>query len=252
MRGTAAGNRLSRIKTRWTTVVKAHHHRGDDRAAAQQRLILRYYRPVYFYLRGMLRNADAAEELTHEFCVRFLRGDFRHAHPERGRFRDLIKAAARNLGLDYWRRQLARKKKGPHALPEGLEAQAFIKPRTEAIFLRQWRQSLLTQAWRGLARLQKQTGCLYFSVLRYKSRHPRARSARLAEQLSARLGRTVTTQGVRQLLCRSRRRFADCLVAAVARSLLSPAPDDVERELVELKLLAYCKDAVQRLKKRIP
>jgi RNA polymerase sigma factor (sigma-70 family) len=256
MSASAAGNRLSRIKTRWTMVVKAHHHRGDDAAAAQQRLVLRYYRPVYFYLRGMLRDPDAAEELTHEFCVRFLRGDFRRAHPQRGRFRDLIKTAARNLALDYWKRQLARKKKGPHALPaEGFAPPQFIKPRTEAIFLRQWRQSLLKEAWRGLARLQKQTGCLYFSVLRYKSLHPRARSARLAEQLSARLGRTVTTVGVRQLLCRARRRFADCLVAAVGRSLLSAAPDDagpddIEHELVALNLHAYCKDAVQRLRKR--
>jgi hypothetical protein len=73
------------------------------------------------------------------------------------------------------------------------------------------------------------------------------RSAQLARRMSARSGRRVTTAGVRQLLCRARQRFADCLVAAVARSLLSPSRDDVERELVELKLLEYCKGALARL-----
>lgn len=233
-------------------VVQAHQRQGSAATAAQHTLVLCYYRPVYFYLRGMLRDADAAEELTHEFCVRFLRGDFRGAHPQRGRFRDLVKTAARNLALDYWRRQQARKKKGPHVLGGKPDSAAgahalVVKPRTEMVFLRQWRQSLLIQAWRGLARLQKQTGSPYFSVLRYKSNHPQVRSAQLARRMSAHRGRRVTTAGVRQLLCRARQRFADCLVAAVARSLLSPSREDIERELIELKLLQYCKDALARL-----
>jgi hypothetical protein len=73
------------------------------------------------------------------------------------------------------------------------------------------------------------------------------RSAQLARRLSARRGRRVTTAGVRQLLCRARQRFADCLVAAVARSLLKPSREDIERELVELKLLNYCNEALARL-----
>jgi DNA-directed RNA polymerase specialized sigma24 family protein len=245
-------HRLSRIKTRWTMVFQAHQRPGEPAAAAQQNLVLCYYRPVYFYLRGMLRDVDAAEELTHEFCVRFLRGDFRGADPLRGRFRDLVKTAARNLALDYWRRLQARKKNGPHALgakPGNVEGAyvLLVKPKTEALFVRQWRQSLLVQAWQGLARLQKQTGSPYFSVLRYKANHPKVRSAQLARRLSARRGRRVTTAGVRQLLCRARQRFADCLVAAVARSLLTPSCEDIERELVELKLLNYCKEALARL-----
>jgi RNA polymerase sigma-70 factor (ECF subfamily) len=248
MSARTSSHRLSRIKTRWTMVVQAHQRQGAAATAAQHNLVLCYYRPVYFYLRGMLRDADAAEELTHEFCVRFLRGDFRGAHPRRGRFRDLVKTAARNLALDYWRREQARKKKGPQAVasPEGTHA-LLVKPRTEMVFLRQWRQSLLVQAWRGLAQLQKQTGSPYFSVLRYKTNHPQVRSAQMARRMSAHRGRRVTTAGVRQLLCRARQRFADCLVAAVARSLLSPTRDDIERELVELKLLECCKDALARL-----
>ncbi|MCI0640667.1 MAG: hypothetical protein L0Y72_20115 [Gemmataceae bacterium] len=263
MSGKVASNRLSRIKTRWTTFVKAHHCAGDEAVAALQRLVLCYYQPVYYYLRSMVRNADIAEELTHEFCVRFLRGDFRQAHPARGRFRDLVKAAVRNLALDYWKRQQLRKKKGPQPFPaefffdedEDLNQEAnrrgspqhFGKPPIDSVFVREWRQCLLLQAWKALARLQKQTGSLYFSVLRFKTTHPQTRSARLAQRLSVRLGRVVTATGVRQLLRRARQRFADCLVAVVARSLLSAGPDEIERELIDLNLFAYCQDALQRL-----
>src|SRR5262245_5604289 len=110
--------RLSRIKTRWTTIFKAHAGQGDEPESARQRLLLRYYRPVYRYLRAMVRDADVAEDLTHEFVVRFLRGDFKRADPSRGRFRDLLKRALRHLAIDYWRRKRAEKGKTPLPLPD--------------------------------------------------------------------------------------------------------------------------------------
>src|SRR5262249_42324166 len=67
-------------------------------------------------LRAMVRDDDAAEELTQEFAVRFLRGDFRQADPSRGRFRDLLKRALRHLAIDYWRRQRAEKERLPISL----------------------------------------------------------------------------------------------------------------------------------------
>lgn len=256
--GGTSKERLSRIKTRWTSVVLAHQGGNPAAAAAQLRLMLAYYRPVYCYLCGMVRDRDVAEELTQEFCVRFLRGDFRNANPGRGRFRDLIKAAARHLALDWWKREQVRRKKGPHPLPAAGQLRAAtpssqefrITPKTEAVFTAQWRQSLLAQAWKTLARVQKQTGSLYFTVLRYKSAHPKTRSHELAAQLTGRLGRKVTAAGVRQLLGRSRRKFADCLVLQVQRSLPGAGVAEIERELIELNLLIYCKDALQRLRRR--
>lgn len=250
--------RLSRIKTRWTSVVLAHQGGNPAAAAAQLRLMLAYYRPVYCYLRGMVRDDDIAEELTQEFCVRFLRGDFRGANPGRGRFRDLIKAVARHLALDWWKREQVRRKKGPHPLPAADQLQPAAKPprefritlQTEAVFASQWRQSLLSHAWKTLARVQKKTGCLYFTVLRYKSAHPKTRSHELAAHLTARLGRKVTAAGVRQLLGRARRKFAECLVLLVKRSLPGADAAEIERELIELNLLVYCKDALQRLQRQ--
>jgi DNA-directed RNA polymerase specialized sigma24 family protein len=275
MQAKTSDNRLSRIQTRWTMVVRAHRGQGDEAAAVQRRLLLVYYRAVYYYLRGMVRDGDVAEELTHEFCVRFLRGDFRRATPRHGRFRDLVKTAARNLALDYWKRQELRKRKGPRPLPpdnvlgddtdseigclddtrhEGTPPHKAVpryvtSPKTEVLFLRKWQESLLVHAWKGLARIQKHTGVPYFTLLRYKSLHPGTRSEVLAQQLGTRLGRPFTAAGIRQMLLRARNKLADCLVQQVARSLLWPTPAELESELLELNLFEYCKEALQRFQK---
>jgi RNA polymerase sigma-70 factor (ECF subfamily) len=254
MSGKQPDDRLSRIKTRWTTLVRAHSAQKGEAADAQARLLLCYYRAVYCYLCGILRDPDVAEELTHEFSVRFLRGDFKRANPERGRFRDFVKTAARNLALDYWKREARRKKKGPRALPAAKFLQPGAAPEAgaeiDAAFARAWRHSLLVRAWKGLARLQKQIGSPYFTLLRYKSAHPEMRSAQIAKQLGAKLGRKLSPAGVRQALLRAREKFADYLVLEVARSLPASRPDEIERELLELGLFEYCKEALQRLRKR--
>src|SRR5262245_18680099 len=115
----AEGRRkLSCIDTSWATINLAHQGQGDAVVSAQRRLLLRYYHPMYSYLRAMVRDEEAAEELTHEIVVRFLRGDFRGANPARGRFRDLLKRALRHLAIDYWRRKRAEKERAPVSLPD--------------------------------------------------------------------------------------------------------------------------------------
>src|SRR5687768_3474394 len=97
--------RLNCIDTSWSALHRAHQGQGDEVVSAQELLLQRYYHPIYRYLRAMVRDGDAAEELTHEFVVRFLRGDFKSADPSRGRFRDLLKQALRHLVIDHWRQK---------------------------------------------------------------------------------------------------------------------------------------------------
>src|SRR5215510_1625349 len=111
--------RLSCIDTSWSTVYQAHQGQGEEVVSAQQQLLMRYYHPVARYLRALVRDADAAEELTQEFAVRFLRGDFKRADPARGRFRDLLKRALRHLAIDHWRRKRVEKERTPIPLCEG-------------------------------------------------------------------------------------------------------------------------------------
>ena len=100
--------RLSRISTRWSVVFQAHAGPVDTAQAALRLLMQRYSGAVYRYLLGAVHDPDAAADLAQEFALRFLRGDFRRADPQRGRFRDYLKTALMNLVTDYYRERQAR------------------------------------------------------------------------------------------------------------------------------------------------
>jgi RNA polymerase sigma factor (sigma-70 family) len=239
----ALNERLSQMKTQWTLLFQARQ--GDAANAALRRLLLRYHGAAYRYLLGVLRDAAAAEELTQEFAVRFLRGDFRNATPQRGHFRDFLKAALRNLVIDHWRR----KGKGPLPLESGLDRPAeegSVGDDLDRPFLDKWREELLARTWEELAEAQRQTGQPFHTVLCWKTERPEARSAELAGRLAAETGKPVTEAGLRQTLHRARERFADLLLEEVARSLETSDPEAVERELLCLGLLDYCKSALKR------
>src|SRR5579864_9724565 len=85
--------RLSRISTQWTMMFRTHAEGDNAKRAAVERLLERYCGAVYRYVLGAVRDPDVAEELTQEFALRFVRGDYRRADPTRGRFRDYLKTS---------------------------------------------------------------------------------------------------------------------------------------------------------------
>jgi RNA polymerase sigma-70 factor (ECF subfamily) len=237
--------RLSQIATLWSVVGQAHGPEAEAAAAARQQLLHRYGGAVKRYLLGALRDPEAADELTQEFAVRFLAGKYRGADPGRGRFRNFVKGVLSHLIADHYRRQQAR----PRALPlEGADLAAAGGAAAEAdpLFVESWRQELLARAWKALAELEAQTGQPFHTVLRLRVDQPDLRSAQMAEQLAARLGRPVSAAGLRQTLHRARDRFADLLLDEVIQTLGRPAAEDLEQELIELNLLTYCRPALER------
>jgi RNA polymerase sigma-70 factor (ECF subfamily) len=236
--------RLSRVETQWTLLFRAGP--GPDRdAAAQQQLLLRYYAAAYRYLLGMVRDPAAAEELTQEFAVRFLRGDCRRADPGRGRFRDFLKTALRHLVIDHWRKR----GREPALLPPDAVAEAAAAPaELEALdqqFLQRWREELLAQTWGALQAVQEETGQPFHTVLRWKAEAQGLSAAELADRLGAAQGRAYSEVAARKLLQRARQRFAELLVEEVARSLPCCTPAELEQELIDLDLLSYCRSALQ-------
>src|SRR5262245_5833081 len=130
---------LSRISTPWALVRRAHAGTGDCAAHALRLLLQRYCGAAYRYLRGALRDEDAALDLLQEFVLRFLRGDFRRADPGSGRFRDYLKAALIHLVTDYHRGQRAQ----PRPLPADIDDRAVAPDEgagNEASFLQSWRE----------------------------------------------------------------------------------------------------------------
>ena len=68
----------------------------------------------------------------------------------------------------------------------------------------------------------------------------------MAERLSARLGRPLTSTAARQAPYRAREKFSDLLLDHVAQTLEEPTTDQLVEELVDLGLLDYCQPALRR------
>ena len=69
---------------------------------------------------------------------------------------------------------------------------------------------------------------------------------KLAKEVEARTGQTVSYANFRKTLQRARGRFAQLVYQVVAESLRDPSPDRIAEELAELGLLRYCRSAVAK------
>jgi RNA polymerase sigma-70 factor (ECF subfamily) len=235
-------SRLSRIETMWT-VVRQACAADPDQTPAREQLYERYAGAVHRYLLGALRDEHAADEVFQEFWVRFLRGYFRNANPQKGWFRSLLKSALFRQVLTY-RQQRAGKQ---HPRPLGVEDAANLAvadPEDDQAFTEGLRQELLDRAWLALER--EDTKQPLYLALRLKADCPESSSDELAEKLTVRLGRPITADSVRQALKRARDRFADLLVIEVSRSLESTDFDDLVTEVAELGLTPYCQSALDQ------
>jgi RNA polymerase sigma-70 factor (ECF subfamily) len=229
--------RLSGIATQWTAVFQAHGAGADTVVAARNRLMLRYSGAVYRYLLGAVRDPDAASDLCQEFAVKFLRGDFRRAAPDRGRFRDYVKTSLVNLVNDHHRSRQA----GPRPLaPDAPDPAA---PSDDADdFETGWRAEVLDQTWKALERYSP----TFHAALLLRIAEPDLPSGEMAGRLSAQLGKPMTAENVRKSLQRAHAKFAELLLDQVAESVGSADARDLENELEALDLLKYCRSALDK------
>jgi RNA polymerase sigma-70 factor (ECF subfamily) len=235
---------LGDIATHWSVVRQAHQGSGEAVDRARQELMERYSGAVYRYLLGALRDPHAADDLFQDFSLRFLRGDFRNADPQRGRFRDFVKTALYHLIVDHQNRR----KVGPAPLPDREQADPNRPDLyySEQEFLASWRAEVLGRAWQALDEASRAAGQPFYDVLRLRAEEPDLSSAEMAERLGAKLGRSLTPEWARQNLRRARERFADLLLDELARSLEDPSHDRLEEELIDLGLHGYCQEALRR------
>ena len=198
----ARDENLSQIGTIWSMVYSGPTQgAGEAVTQAQQQLMERYSGAVYRYLMGALHDRHAADDLFQEFALRFVRGAFRNASPERGRFRDFVKTSLYHLIVDHHKR----KHRSPQALPVediGAEPAVTDSQDFDAEFLHSWRQEILCRTWEALAR-SSQEGPPFYRVLRLRAEKPDVSSADMAAELSTVLGKPVSADWVRQNLRRA-------------------------------------------------
>lgn len=229
--------RLSRIRTRWTLLDRAHGSRVADAVYARQLLVHRYSSAVYRYLLGAVRDEDAAGELFQEFALRILRGDFHRADRDRGRFRAYLKTALIHLIGDF------RRSRGD-ARPLLFDPPAQ-EPREEPEdpdFAQAFRTDLMDRAWSSM----REKHPVLHAVLLAHVRDAEITSQQVADEIVHRLGRKCTANHARVMLHRARAKFVDFLLDEVEQSIPNCTLDELSAELRELNLFKLCEPALSR------
>lgn len=219
--------------TRWTRVCLAKSDSEDGRKALAD-LCDAYYEPVVAYLRSVLRDADAARDMSHAFFAEVLAGGkMGGAEPERGRFRFYLLGAVKHF-VAHQREGAMRQKRGGGVRPLSLNTESLqvAEPEhgtPEAIFDRQWAITVLARAMAAL-----------------ESEHRAQGKPKLVEHLrpwlmgesgygdqaatAGKLG--LSAQAMKALVHRMRLRFRHCVKAEIAGTLKDGAA--VEDEMRSL------------------
>lgn len=231
--------RIDAIDTRWS-LIRAAHLNGNPASAtdARRRLVLRYVAAVRRYIGAMVRSTEAADELAQDVVVRLMQGDFAGADPARGRFRDLLKTAVRNMVRSWWEKTGRRAK---------VETQSALIDRDddasrESLWVQLWRTTLLDHTWERFRREDTSDGSLSFWMLRLKTDSPESSTAELVEQIQIKTGTAISSDNARQLLSRARRRFAAQLIDEVRAGMEHDTPESLHAELNTLGLLEYVRE----------
>ncbi len=230
-------SRLGGIPTRWSLVRQAHADGQQSATAARQTLVLRYAKSIRRYVGGMVKSREDADELAQDVVMRLMKGDFAGADPTRGRFRDLLKTATRNMVHSHWEK--SNRRKTADAALDLIGREEAEDPKWVA----EWQANVLEHAWAALKDAEAKTPAgASHTILKLRAEHPEATSEELAEKLGAKLKTTVRADSCRQMLRRARLRFAEAVVTEVGVGLADPSPARVAEELAALGLLGYVQD----------
>ncbi len=226
------------LTTRWTRVCLAKADSEDGRTALAD-LCAAYYEPVVAYLRSVLRDPDAARDMSHAFFAEMLAGGAIHtADPERGRFRFYLLGAVKHF-LAHRREADMRLRRGGGVSPLSLDAVSPESPALnvpddarlspEAAFDRQWAVTVLARAMEALgAECAAEGKSALFDQLRpwLLGESGYGDQAVVAEALE------LSASAMKVTVHRMRHRFRQCVKAEIAGTLKDEAA--VEDEMRSL------------------
>jgi RNA polymerase sigma-70 factor (ECF subfamily) len=138
--------------TQWSRVMNAGQ---DDSREALSELCQAYWQPIYWFVRRRGFTAEQAEDLTQTFLASLLApGALAQVDPQRGRFRDWLRAAVANFLSSEVHLRRARKR-NDHArftldvaaAEEGLRRESLAELPPDQLFDRRWALSVTTRAF---------------------------------------------------------------------------------------------------------
>jgi len=230
--------------TRWSLIRSGAGSGSGDRETreALAELCQIYWRPIFFFIARRGYPPEDAEDLTQDFFVRILRGDWlQKADPARGRFRSLLLKSLQNFLNDAVDRSNSRKRGGginfiswdawiaeaPSQLSLAWEARTSWP--AERLFDATWAATMVQRALRRLCEECETKGrrrvfdvlSPWLSAEREDLSYPR---------LAAKL--RIPESTIKKLVYRMRQRFRMLLREEVRQTVADPA--DVDGELRHL------------------
>lgn len=215
--------------TQWTRVCLAKADSDDGRKALAD-LCDAYYEPVVAYLRSVLRDADAARDMSHAFFAEVLAGGRIHAaDPERGRFRFYLLGAVKHF-VAHRREADVRLRRGGGVPPLSLDADSPESPALnvpddarlspEAAFDRQWAVTVLARA---MEVLHVECVAAGKSVLFDHLRPWLLGESEHGDQAAAAVALGLSEGAMKVAVHRMRHRFRQCVKAETAGTLQDEA-----------------------------
>jgi RNA polymerase sigma factor (sigma-70 family) len=202
---------------------------------------MRYGRAIRGYVTAILRDPAEADEVVQELILGLISRGGPSTWPGAGRFRDYLKASARNAAVTYLRKKgrnrAAELTPEAHADPDSTEAAA------DRAMIAAWQACVLDKVFRELdAHERKSPGNLCYTALKVYTEFPNEDSPRQAAIASERAGRPLTPEAFRKQVSRARRLAAEFILLEVAAGMVPATADAVEAELHELGLWGYVQD----------
>ena len=145
--------------TRWSLILQARHGENVPARAALEELCEAYWLPVYGFMRRQTRDLHQAQDLTQGFFASLLSRDaLADLHPNRGRFRSFLLAAAKHFVCNEFDKQSAIVRGGDvvlHSLDyefgeRQLSQELSRNESAEAIFERSWAIAMLDRVLKQL------------------------------------------------------------------------------------------------------
>lgn len=231
----SAGSAARFAATRWSLVAAAGANNAVDARRALIELCLRYWYPVYGYVRGCGHRTDAAQDITRSFFEDLLQS--RLSLPEgqaRGRFREFLLASLSRFLNSDWRQT---REQLPVAEFEQPQAWAELEARhqrdvasgmtTEQIYQRSYALEVLGSALLRLRREAEQAGhlAMFESMEAFLGVDP---APGQIEELSRGLG--IRPLAAVVALKRLRQRYRELADAELAETVASESDLAAERE----------------------
>lgn len=145
--------------TRWSLIIRARHGESVPARAALEELCDSYWLPVYGFMRRQTQDMHQAQDWTQGLFVSLLSRDvFANLHPDRGRFRSFLLAAARNFVCNEFDKQSATVRGGDVVLrsldyefgERQLSQELSRNESAETIFERRWAITMLDRVLKQL------------------------------------------------------------------------------------------------------